>query len=70
MKCPVTYKKIIVYIKQHYEYAIQTCVIAAVLKELGYDVHSAWNSGRSKNPKIPTEKDRKAIKTAIDNLTK
>ena len=70
MRCSVKYKQIIAYVKQHDHYPVQTCVIAAVLKELGYEVRAAWNSGKSKNPKTPTDRDRKAIKAAIDNLSK
>lgn len=70
MRCSVTYKQIIDYVKQHDDYAIQTCVIAAILKELGYETRTAWNSGKSKNPKNPTDRDRNAVKSAIVNLTK
>lgn len=69
MKCPVTYKQIIEYVKRQYGYTIQTCVIASVLKELKYDTCNAWNSGTSNNPKNPTDRDRKAIEEAINNLS-
>ena len=69
MKCSVTYKQIVEYVKQHYGYTVQTCVIAAVLKELNYDVRQVWNSGTSNNPKIPSDKDHKAIEEAIDILS-
>ena len=68
MKCPVTYKQIIEYVKQQYGYIVQTCVIATVLKELKYDVSNAWNSGTASNPKKPTDRDRKAIEEAINEL--
>lgn len=70
MKCPVTYKQIIQYVKEHYGYTVQTCVIAAVLKELGYSVCKAWNSGTAKKRKEPNERDRKAIKEAIEKLSR
>ena len=70
MKCPVTYKQIIQYVKEHYGYAVQTCAIAAVLKELGYSIRKAWNSGMAKKRKEPNERDRKAIKEAINALNK
>lgn len=70
MKCPVTYKQIIQYVKEHYGYTVQSCVIAAVLKELGYSVCKAWNSGTAKKPKLPTDRDRQAIKEAINELSK
>ena len=69
MKCPATYKQIIEYVKQQYGYTVQTCVIAAVLKELKYDVRNAWNSGTAINSKKPTDRDRKAIKEAINKLS-
>lgn len=70
MKCAVTYKQIIKYIKEHFGYTVQRCVIARVLRELGYEVRDSWHSGTVKNPKLPTNRDREAIKEAIDNLSK
>ena len=70
MKCPVTYKQIIQYIKDHYGYTVQPCVIARVLRELGYEVRDSWHSGTAKNPKLPTDRDRKSIKEAINELSK
>ena len=69
MKCPVTYRQIIEYVKQHYGYSVQTCVIAAVLKELGYDIGAAWNTGKAKKPKAPVERDRVAIRNAVNELS-
>lgn len=68
MKCPITYKQLIQYVKEHYGYTVQTCVIARVLRELGYEVRDSWHSGTAKNPKLPTDKDRKSIKKAINEL--
>ena len=68
MKCPVTYKQIIKYVKEHYSYTVQTCIIASVLQELGYSLRRAWNSGTAEKPKKPTDRDRKAIKEAVDKL--
>lgn len=70
MKCPYTYKQIAAYVKKNNGYAIHTCVIACVLRELGYDVGRAHNSGTSKKPKKPTERDLKAIREAITDLNK
>ena len=69
MKRGFTYQQIIDYVKKHYHYAVQTCVIAAVLRELGYDMRRVPNSGTAQNPKMPTDRDRKAIKKAIECLT-
>ena len=66
-----TYRQIQEYVKEHYDYIVQTCIIAAVLRELGYDVGTSPNRLEHTNkPKIPTDRDRKAIREAIEYLTK
>lgn len=69
MKCKIKYKQIIDYVREHYGYSVQTCVIASVLRELGFETRRAWNSCTARNPKIPTERDRLVIKEAIDSLS-
>lgn len=69
MKCKIKYKQIIDYVKEHYEYSVQTCVIASVLCELGFETRKVWNSCTAQNPKMPMERDRIAIKEAIDRLS-
>ncbi len=61
MKCEVSNKKIVSYVKEHYGFTPKPCAIAQVKREMGYDVVS-----RSDNPKYKLrEKDRIAIKEAI-----
>lgn len=69
MRCPIKYKQVIGYVKMHYGYSIQTCVISKVLRELGYEVRTAWNSGTGKKSKEPNVRDRKSIKEAINELS-
>ena len=45
MKCPVTYDEIADYIREHYGYTVQTCIIARVLRDIGFEVRDSWNSG-------------------------
>ena len=68
MEAKFTYEQIKEYVREHYNYTVQTCVIARVKREMGYDMRNAPNSGTSKNPKMPTERDRKAIREAIEYL--
>lgn len=70
MKCPLTYEEIKDYIREDYGYTVQTCAIARVLRELGYEVRVSWNSGTTKKQKLPTDRDRQAIKEAINALSK
>lgn len=70
MKCPVTYDEIADYIREYYGYTVQTCIIARVLRDIGFEVRDSWNSGTAINPKEPDVRDRKAIKEAIDTLSK
>ena len=69
MRCPITYDQIIQYVKEHYGYTVQHCIIARILRELGYEVRDSWHSGTAKNPKFPTDRDRKAIKEVIEELS-
>lgn len=68
MRCSLTYEEIKDYIREHYGYTVQPCAIARVLRELGYEVRDSWHSGTAKKPKLSTEKDRKPIKEAINEL--
>ena len=70
MRRGFTYKEIIDYVKTHYNYTVQTCIIAAVLREFGYEVGKVANSGTAKEPKVPTDRDCKAIREAIDFIEK
>lgn len=68
MKCPLTYEEIKDYIREHYD-TVQPCATARVLRELGYEVRDSWHSGTAKKPKLPTDRDRKSIKEAINVLS-
>lgn len=68
MKCSLTYEEIKDYIREHYD-TVQPCAIARVLRELGYEVRDSWHSGTAKKPKLPTDRDRKSIKEAINELS-
>ena len=70
MKCPVTYDEIADYIREHYGYTVQTCIIARVLRDIGFEVRDSWHSGTARKPKLPTDRDRQAIKEAINALSK
>ena len=64
MRRKFTYKEVREYVKEHYGFTVHDCAIAIVLREMGYEVDS-----RTDNPKYtPTEKERKAIREAIEYL--
>lgn len=69
MKRGFTYKQVIEYVREHYNYTVQTCIIAMILREMGYDVRRAPNSGTAANPKAPTDRDRESVPDAVHFLT-